>query len=128
MCAELARLPAKLRAVLVLCVMEDRSNAEAARVLDVPRVTVDSRLFHAKARLKSGLVRRGIAPAAAALLSPAAVPGAPAAAARLAAYLADGSGGTAQQGSDRGAGRRAALQRRQQQRGATPASTPTTIR
>jgi acyl carrier protein len=41
----------------------------------------------------------------------------------LAAYLADGSQGGAQQGTDRAQGRRAAMQRRQQQRAGTAAPT-----
>jgi natural product biosynthesis luciferase-like monooxygenase protein len=41
----------------------------------------------------------------------------------LATYLAEGSQGGAQQGSDRAQGRRAAMQRRQQQRSGTPATT-----
>ncbi len=43
----------------------------------------------------------------------------------LATYLAEGSQGGAQQGSDRAQGRRAAMQRRQQQRSGTPAATTT---
>jgi acyl carrier protein len=49
----------------------------------------------------------------------------------LAAYLAgqaDGQNDSAQQGTDRAQGRRAAMQRRQQQRSGTPAPTTTTIR
>jgi natural product biosynthesis luciferase-like monooxygenase protein len=43
----------------------------------------------------------------------------------LATYLTEGSQGGAQQGSDRAQGRRAAMQRRQQQRSGTPATTTT---
>jgi natural product biosynthesis luciferase-like monooxygenase protein len=43
----------------------------------------------------------------------------------LTTYLTEGSQGGAQQGSDRAQGRRAAMQRRQQQRSGTPATTTT---
>lgn len=59
---ELAALPDKFRAVLVLCSLEGRTNAEAAAVLGCPVGTVDSRLSAAKAKLKDRLVRRGLAP------------------------------------------------------------------
>ncbi len=59
---ELAALPDKFRAVLVLCSLEGRTNVEAAAALGCPVGTVDSRLSAAKAKLKDRLVRRGLAP------------------------------------------------------------------
>ena len=61
---ELAALPDKFRAVLLLCAVEGRSNTEAAEALGCPRGTVDSRLAAAKAKLRSRLVRRGVGLAA----------------------------------------------------------------
>jgi RNA polymerase sigma factor (sigma-70 family) len=59
--SELASLPDKFRAVVVLCLVEGRTNAEAAAVLGVPVGTVDSRLNTARARLRARLTRRGVA-------------------------------------------------------------------
>ncbi len=64
---ELNALPDKLRAVVVLCGLEERTNAEAARVLGCPVGTVDSRLSAARARLRDRLARRGVAVPAVAL-------------------------------------------------------------
>jgi len=87
-CEELARLPAKLRAVLVLCGLEGHTNTEAAVILGCPRGTVDSRLATAKARLKARLVRRGLGGTAAAALADALLnPGVSAALPREAARL-----------------------------------------
>lgn len=57
---ELAALPEKLRAVVVLCCLEDRTNTEAAQLLGCPTGTVDSRLATARKRLRERLARRGI--------------------------------------------------------------------
>jgi RNA polymerase sigma factor (sigma-70 family) len=59
--SELAALPDKFRSVVVLCLVEGRTNAEAAAVLGVPVGTVDSRLNTARARLRARLTRRGLA-------------------------------------------------------------------
>jgi len=59
--AEVADLPEKLRAVVVLCLLEGRTNAEAAGVLGIPTGTVDSRLHAARKTLQARLTRRGIA-------------------------------------------------------------------
>lgn len=64
---ELNALPDKLRAVVVLCGLEERTNAEAARVLGCPVGTVDSRLSAARAKLRDRLARRGVAVPAVAL-------------------------------------------------------------
>ena len=58
---ELAALPEKLRAVAVLCLLDGRTNAEAAGVLGVPTGTVDSRLHAARKKLQARLARRGAA-------------------------------------------------------------------
>jgi RNA polymerase sigma factor (sigma-70 family) len=58
---ELAALPARLRAPLVLCYLEGHSNTEAAAILRCPRGTVDSRLSAARRRLLGRLQRRGVA-------------------------------------------------------------------
>jgi RNA polymerase sigma factor (sigma-70 family) len=59
--AELAALPDKFRSVVVLCLVEGRTNAEAAAALGVPVGTVDSRLNAARAKLRDRLTRRGVA-------------------------------------------------------------------
>ncbi len=58
---ELAALPDRLRAVVVLCGLEERTNAEAAKLLGCPVGTVDSRLSAARRALKARLARRGLA-------------------------------------------------------------------
>lgn len=62
--AELAALPDRFRSVVVLCLVEGRTNREAAAVLGVPVGTVDSRLSTARKTLQGRLVRRGVAVAA----------------------------------------------------------------
>jgi hypothetical protein len=62
--AEVANLPDKFRAVIVLCLIEGRTNAEAATALGVPVGTVDSRLNAARKKLQARLTRRGLAVAA----------------------------------------------------------------
>jgi hypothetical protein len=59
--AELARLPERFRSVVVLCLIEGRTNADAASVLGVPVGTIDSRLNTARKRLSAKLSRRGVA-------------------------------------------------------------------
>ena len=59
--AEVAGLPDRLRAVVVLCLIEGRTNTEAASTLDVPVGTVDSRLNAARKKLQARLTRRGVA-------------------------------------------------------------------
>jgi RNA polymerase sigma factor (sigma-70 family) len=78
---EMARLPEKYRAPLILCCFEGRTRDEAARQLGWPARLVKSRLEDGRRRLRSRLARRGLAlPAAlgAALLAegvaPAALP------------------------------------------------------
>jgi RNA polymerase sigma factor (sigma-70 family) len=61
---ELLGLPERFRAVAVLCLVEGRTNTEAAGLLGIPKGTVDSRLSTAKAKLRERLLRRGVAAAA----------------------------------------------------------------
>jgi RNA polymerase sigma factor (sigma-70 family) len=58
---EMARLPDKFRSVVALCLIEGRTNVEAATILGVPIGTIDSRLHSAKKRLSVSLARRGVA-------------------------------------------------------------------
>jgi RNA polymerase sigma factor (sigma-70 family) len=58
--AEVRRLPARLRAAFVLCGLEGRSHADAARELGCPKGTIDSRIAAAKCRLQSALTRLGL--------------------------------------------------------------------
>jgi RNA polymerase sigma-70 factor (ECF subfamily) len=48
---DLGRLPQRLRAVAVLCILEGKTYAEAARLLDCPIGTIMSRLAEARRRL-----------------------------------------------------------------------------
>ncbi len=57
---ELARLPARYRAPIVLCELEGLSRQEAARRLGVPEGTISSRLARAKNQLRDRLARRGL--------------------------------------------------------------------
>jgi RNA polymerase sigma factor (sigma-70 family) len=57
---ELNRLPATLRAPLILCLVESRARDEAARSLGWSLRTFDRRLARGRAVLKARLVRRGV--------------------------------------------------------------------
>ena len=59
---ELDRLPDRYRLPVLLCDLEGRSYAEAARHLACPVGTVKSRLARARERLRARLLRRGLAP------------------------------------------------------------------
>src|SRR5579884_3737996 len=57
---EVSRLPDRYRVPFVLCCLEGRSNAEAARELGCALGTIESRLARARQRLRTGLSRRGV--------------------------------------------------------------------
>jgi RNA polymerase sigma factor (sigma-70 family) len=60
---EIARLPEAYRLPLVLCDLEDRTQAEAAVLLGWTLGSVRGRLLRGRDRLRTRLARRGIAPA-----------------------------------------------------------------
>ncbi len=68
---EVGRLPDFLRAAVVLCELEGRPRAAAARELGVAEGTLSSRLAAARKRLAARLAARGYGPA---VLAPAVVP------------------------------------------------------
>lgn len=59
--AELAALPESLRAPLVLCYLEGRTQEEAARQLGWPLSTIRGRLQRGREKLRRRLERRGVA-------------------------------------------------------------------
>ena len=63
--AELSRLPAKYREVLVACLLEGFTAEEAAAQLRCPLGTVKSRLARGRDALRARLTGRGLAPAVA---------------------------------------------------------------
>jgi RNA polymerase sigma factor (sigma-70 family) len=64
---ELARLPEKYRALVILCYLEGKTNEQAARLVGCPAGTVKGRLSRARHMLRTRLLRRGISLSAAAL-------------------------------------------------------------
>ena len=60
---EIDRLPECYRAPIVLCEMEGLTEGQAARRLGRPVGTIRSRLTRGRQRLRSQLIRRGLAPA-----------------------------------------------------------------
>lgn len=60
---EVERLPARHRAVFILCCLEGKTGEEAGQLLGCPPGTVSSRLTRARQRLRDRLTRRGFAPA-----------------------------------------------------------------
>jgi len=59
---EIARLPKRLRSCVVLCDLEGLTYAQAARQLNLPLGTVQSRLARARFRLRERLTRLGLGP------------------------------------------------------------------
>jgi RNA polymerase sigma factor (sigma-70 family) len=57
---EVRNLPARYRDTVILCFLEGRTHAEAARELRCPKGTVAIRLSRARKRLQARLTRRGI--------------------------------------------------------------------
>jgi RNA polymerase sigma-70 factor (ECF subfamily) len=66
---ELAQLPERHQAALVLCELEGLSRRDAAIRLGISEGTLSSRLARAKTRLRDRLIRRGFALSAAAVAS-----------------------------------------------------------
>jgi RNA polymerase sigma factor (sigma-70 family) len=58
---ELAALPAQYREPVVLCLIQERSRADAAESLGIPEGTLASRLAYAKKWLADRLTKRGLA-------------------------------------------------------------------
>jgi RNA polymerase sigma factor (sigma-70 family) len=89
--AELARLPERYRAPLLLCYLEGQTQDEAARQLGWKKRTVKARLDHGRELLRRRLARRGL-PLGAALAGPLLAGGEAPAAARLVAETARAAG------------------------------------
>jgi RNA polymerase sigma factor (sigma-70 family) len=77
---EVDRLPEHYRRAFVLCVLEGKTQEEAARLLGRPRGTLSAWLTRARGHLRRRLVRRGVAPGAVlagVMMAEAAAPGMP---------------------------------------------------
>jgi RND family efflux transporter MFP subunit len=66
---EVSRLPRRHREAFILCCLEGKTGAEAARLLGCPPGTISSRLTRARESLRRRLLRRGVAPAAGAAVA-----------------------------------------------------------
>ncbi|MBX9628574.1 MAG: hypothetical protein K2X82_32555, partial [Gemmataceae bacterium] len=71
---ELARLPEHYRAAVLLCDLEGRTRAEAARRLGIPDGTLGNRLTAARRMLARRLARRGVTPVLAVLVTASGTP------------------------------------------------------
>lgn len=56
----LDELPFDQRLAIVLCEVEERTAAEAARIADAPEATIRTRIFHGKKKLRDILNARGV--------------------------------------------------------------------
>lgn len=56
----LDELPFDQRVAIVLCEVEERTSAEAARIVEAPEATIRTRIFHAKKKLRELLAERGV--------------------------------------------------------------------
>ncbi len=65
---EVSRLPDRYRAAIILCGLQGRSRAEAARSLGIPEGTLSSRLAAARQMLAKRLAKTGLALSSGALL------------------------------------------------------------
>jgi RND family efflux transporter MFP subunit len=65
---EIDRLPSRERAAFILCCVQGKTGEEAAEQLGCPAGTVSSRLTRARQRLRVRLARRGLGPAAGAVV------------------------------------------------------------
>ncbi len=74
---EINRLPEHYRAPLVLCDLEGCTHEQAARHLGLPVGTVKSRQARGRQRLRTRLIRRGLAPSSALVLGAALTPDLP---------------------------------------------------
>jgi RNA polymerase sigma factor (sigma-70 family) len=90
---EIGRLPAKFRSAVVLCELEGFGHDEAARQLGCAVGTVKSRLSRAREKLRSRLIRRGVAPTAWALYAESTTAAVPAELMETTAKSAIGSAG-----------------------------------
>lgn len=57
---EIARLPHELRAAIIICLFEGRTQEEAAQFLEVNRRTLKDRVRRGRERLQARLTRRGV--------------------------------------------------------------------
>lgn len=86
---ELRRLPARYHEAVVLCYLEGRTHAEAAREIGCPKGTIAIRLLRARKLLQTRLTRRGVT-LAGLLVAATAASRAPAALVRTAVCAASG--------------------------------------
>jgi RNA polymerase sigma factor (sigma-70 family) len=85
---EIGRLPERERAAVVLCYLQGRTQAEAARALGLSRDGVKKRLERGRAALRAALARRGLGAVAVLAAASMPLPAAPAALATVTADLA----------------------------------------
>ena len=55
--AAIDQLPMHLREVIILCSLEERPQREVAELLEISVKAVETRLYHAKAKLRTALHR-----------------------------------------------------------------------